>query len=49
MELHWFGVIQNMKGDIFFISDTYSMVVLSDFFPSSDDLLGKMKLISIST
>jgi len=39
MELHWFGVIQNMKGDIFLISDTYSMVVLSDFFPRSNDLL----------
>jgi hypothetical protein len=30
-----------MKGHFLFISDTYSMLVVPDFFPRSDDWLGK--------
>jgi hypothetical protein len=33
-----------MKGDILFIYDTGSMLVLPDLFPRFDDSLGKRKL-----
>jgi len=45
LELDWFGVIWIMKGEILFIFDIDSMLVLLDFFPRCDDLLGKRKLI----
>jgi hypothetical protein len=33
-----------MKGDILFISDTGYVSIVPDFFPRSDDWLGKRKL-----
>jgi hypothetical protein len=39
----------DMKGDILFISDTSFVLVVPDFFPRSDDWLGKRKLNFICT
>jgi hypothetical protein len=39
--LVWYN--QNMKGHFLFISNTCSMLIVSDFFPRSDDWLGKRK------
>jgi hypothetical protein len=33
-----------MKDDILFIFDTGSVLIISDFFPRSDDPLGKRRL-----
>ena len=41
-KLNWFGVFWNMKSHRFFISKSFSLSVVSNFFPRSDDGLGKI-------
>jgi hypothetical protein len=41
LELDWSGIIGNMKGNFLVISKSYSLLVVDDFFPRSDDGLGK--------
>jgi hypothetical protein len=40
MELDWYGIIRNMKGNFLVISKSYSIPVVDDFFPRSDDGIG---------
>jgi hypothetical protein len=44
LELDWFGIIQNVKDEFLFISNTYFMLTVSGFFPRYDDWLGKRKV-----
>jgi hypothetical protein len=43
LELDWFGIIWNVKGHFHFVSKTCFVLVVDDFFPRSDDGLGKCK------
>jgi hypothetical protein len=41
LEFDWSGIIGNMKGNFLVISKSCSVIVVDDFFPRSDDGLGK--------
>jgi hypothetical protein len=45
LELDQLGATRNMKDGIIFISDTSFVLIIYDFFPRSDDFLGKRKAI----
>jgi len=44
LKLDQFGIIRNMESHFLFISNTYSMLIVSDFLPRFDDWIGKRKL-----